>query len=780
MKRKIEYFGLTLFIALFSLLSCTNEELPRNIETKGIEYRGEEFPLNLEANFEESSLRSVDVYEVINKVTLGREPHLILPDNVPVRVFVRKKGDEAATLSTVTLNGKVSKEEGRYKIQMNGTIKLRETNHSLKEGDWQILAVVGGASINVVPSDDQDAQPNDVSEMRHWVFPTSEWNPTVNAGSDWVTKAYDDETDDALSTMMPWMTDWQTLETASFKHVEEADGYGQNYKLYFKPRGILLRAKSRNNMVFNLRIKRLEITNTSNNLYFGGYFDMSAKGDSPVFNPANNITHSVGLNITNQPLVASGQEMVDCVYVWAMPSKENLKNVTFDVTMKAFIEQNNPKDILENNRRREIYLGDYGLITNDQEDKEDYSKNEKAATTVAFKTSLKISSVSSKNTYTIYPILTGQLFITESVVRPNVSKSNDYLSPLMPENGYKSAWGALELYNPTLTPINLADYGILRTTSPDIGYQLQRVVTHPMDLNKTVPAPTFVAKPPRLVLPKEATQDEKDYLEKYKNYFLNEYRVLTQKDLNRGLVQRLNFVDGETSTNTQGHAMEGYTTSVRAMYDTDISNTMLMPGKTVVILDASYVRYPNTTPDNINVDEVGSIGVQLKHAVRLKYAQIVVALDNAKVKTQQQDYRDSNGPVMYGSTFDSYFLMKRNANGTWTKIDEFGAAPQANWDPDNGIPWSSNYGTLIRTRHGRDGNARTRLSVILDPKGGYPGKDWWTAWAFTPSIEVGNDYVNRFCTLGSRFWLGPTEKSKEGEWDSVQEWTEPGQRNWTR
>lgn len=741
---------------LMSLASCSKDEVESKVapqQKTDLVYTGDEVPLNLEAEIEEEELRSV-VYDYKNTLTAGRTPKLELPSKVPVRVYVREKSDYAGTISTVTLNGAVEKKGESYRIRILGTVRLRKPGQSLKNGSWQVLCAIGGKSFTQTPENEQEDQldPGRNANFDHVtmkVDPTAEWTDPGASLSTYAgnTVSYSDEDDSKILSRMPWMTNWSDLKVDPT--AIEVDGAGQNLSLVFRPKGILLRIQPRSNMNLDLELRYIKISQEEENLYFGGNFDMLQDHQDfpnqpyvyPTFMPAYSNSPAkkfVEIKLTDAPVLKAGEELKRTIYVWAMPTKAASKQTKkfLNIELKGYTQENREPNIFSDAKNTSLYLGIWNSAPHN---KEAYSKNTNYALSAAYTTRQSVNSFESGHTYTFKPILSSDLLISEVIVRPaSVPKSNAENDP---ESGatYTSTWGGVELYNPTLTPINLSDYGLYRVKAmkADRKIEYYRFEAHPSN-------GTFAT--------------------------------------GHAVVQPLTLVDGEASKTMNGTSAPEYTTSVRSIYGTFIPNaTLLEPGKTAVILDASYVRYAGTRPSAINVDNVISIGEQLDQAYNRHHCQFVVALDNGKNKSSNKiDWRSNDSPVLAGGPQDAYTLVKKNSDGTYRNIDVSGVTPHEHYQLyDDGTHyaaiWSGSRYALWGARHGREGNVRTRFVPAMTPFSTEPS---YNEWGFTPSLERGNDYINNFSTLGSRFWLGPTEKSRLLEWSSAPFFQAPPTRKW--
>lgn len=758
-----KYSVLGLLALFVSISSCAKNDIdaPQDPQrTHELEHTGEEVSLNLDAELQEDDLRAA-VYNYNNTLTKGRTPKLILPEKVPVRVYVRKKGEAAATISTVTLEGKVRSTNKGYRVRVLGTLRLRKPGQSLKAGDWQVLCVIGGKSFippfgskTQIETPQSDADPQlgagnnaNYDHVAHKVDPTAEWvDPTPRMSTyQGATKSYSDQDATQLLTMMPWMTDWSPLTT--YKTDPSVEGAGQNLELHFKPKGVLLRIEPRSNMILDLKLNYIRIQQDAQNgaLIFGGSFDMlqdhpEFKNEPyfyPTFMPATGNSPAktfVQLQITDEPLMKAGEELKRTIYVWAMPKNaaSSQNNPYLDIELGGYITEDRPANIFASSRLRDLYLGMWGANDGVQDPlKEEHSKNTATSFRTTYVTRQSVSNFVSGNTYTFRPILNSDLMITEVVVRPSgaplTNDENDPVSGAV----YKANWGGVELYNPTLTPINLADFGLVR-----------------------VKAKTW----------------DRNALEWYR---FEAHPSNGTLELGHAVVQPLTFLNGEASKTMSGAAASNYVTKVRQIYAHSgytPNNTLLMPGKTIMIMDASYVRYPSAKPSNINVDGVTSLGQQLDQAFNRHYCDLVIALDNGTNQTSKTfNSYENDAPVMAGGRQDSYILVKKNATGGYDIHDVAGTKPEENTTQfyNNGDHlatfWAGNRISLWGARHGREGNVRTRFVPVLSPN-----KDLnYNEWGFTPSLQRDGEYINRFSTLGSRYWLGPTEPSRLNEWNSV-------------
>lgn len=753
-----KYRILGLFALLASIGSCAKNDMPeiQNKSVSVLEYTGEEVPLDLEADLETDELRAA-VYDHKNEMTAGRTPKLILPSKVPVRVYIRKKGEYAATISSVTLEGTVKTDGAVHRVRVNGKIKLRKPGQTLKEGDWQVLCVIGGKSIVSNPQSDADNQPGsggnaNFDHVAHKVDPTPEWtDPEPSYGSyAGNTVSYSDAEGTKILSMMPWMTNWSPLTT--YKTDPSSDGAGQNLKLRFKPKGVLLRVKPRSNMVLDLKLKYLKIKAVEKHLlHFGGRFNLLE--DHPDFpdEPRFYSTYTpeygedmpsrefVELNLTDQPLLKSGEELDRTIYVWVMPGKSVAKQnkPLIDIELRGYTTEEREPNVFSYAKQESLYLGMWSVDPRKEANSKNINRG-KEEFFASYTTRQSVDAFEQGHTYTFKPILSSSLMITEVFVRPAaVPKTNDENDPHSNAT-YTSTWGGIELYNPTLTPINLADYGVLRVkaTQNDRPIEYYRFEAHPS--NGTL-------------------------------------------DLNHAIVQPLTFLDGEVAKTFSGGVTSGYVTKVRRVHGAYTAGaTLLQPGKTFVVLDASYVRHNGTRPGAINVDNVISVGVQIEEAFNLGYCQAAVALDNGKDKTSNNIHWQSNdAPVMAGGPQDIYLLVKKNNSGGYDRHDVAGDNPhESSTLYENGEHeasyWSGSRYGMWGARHGREGNVRTRFVPVLKPD---KDRSDFDEWGYTPSLERGDDYVNNFATLGSRYWLGPTEKSRLGEWSAVPAFAVPT-RKW--
>lgn len=739
-------------------------------QNKTIEYTGDEVNLNLEAQLEEEDLRGA-VYNYQISLKPGRAPKLILPETVPVRVYVRKKGQINETISTVILDGKVTEEGSKYHIRINGKLRLRKEGQNLRIGEWQVLCAIGGKALTANPQNDTEGQPGSPNNATY-LHVAHQITPTINGDPLPYTQTYHgqvtaiEDTAESFLSSMPWMTDWSPLEAIED---QSADGSGRNLQLLFKPKGVLLRIKPRSNMIAPMKLTRMRIECTESDvLFFGGEFDMLTDHENipnqPKFLPAYNtpiashnyapVRKAILLDLTDEPLLPSGAEMDRTFYVWVMPAQPvgvQAPNPLIDIQLEGYVVESRPENIFSSDRLNDLYLG----VSVTDPNKGEHSKNNRDDKfKVVYKTRHKVSNYVSGHAYTLYPILSSELMISEVLVRPaEVPESNpEYSNPdayplgTIREPNYNAVWGAVELYNPTLSDIKLADYGLIRI---------------------------------------KAMKWERNSSE---YYLFHAHPSNGTLGLDHAIVQPLTFTPNEASKTMAGAEDASYKTTVRLVHGSTVTlsaTTTLPPHKTFIVLDASYARNRRTLTQRINQGNVHSIGTQIDQAVKKGYCLAAVSLDNGKNKTTQTiDWRSDDAPVMAAGPQDSYILVKKNAKGGYDKVDVGGNNPEESTDiyttTDAGkrlaTYWSGHSTTLGVARHGRDGNVRTRFVPVMRPKKDSPDYD---EWGFTPSVERGSDYVNKFATLGTRRWYGPTEGSRLSEWASVPNFTAPAPRQWT-
>ncbi|MDY3914865.1 MAG: hypothetical protein SOZ18_07985, partial [Phocaeicola sp.] len=220
------------------------------------------------------------------------------------------------------------------------------------------------------------------------------------------------------------------------------------------------------------------------------------------------------------------------------------------------------------------------------------------------------------------------------------------------------SYGLIEIYNPTLDPIDLSNYALMRIHHTAAG-KTQYVRVVPKNTPTSFDYETALSGASPIEDIDEALLQPLDFRTGPAtglwaiNSLNQPYKHVPVEDK----INRVRFNPGKTPKNI---TYTGYNTRMRD-YSTGILNnlnavqpgkTILSPGKTILILFSGFVdsSYKPTTAEDKALFE------KIQKAINAGYCEYVVALDNSKVENSAPS--DVNAGVMTADLGDSFSLVK--------------------------------------------------------------------------------------------------------------------------
>lgn len=474
--KSIKYFS---YVALATLAfaSCQKteqgDELGLEQQPNIYQPQGETISLDLTASTEEG-FRAL-TYDVSTSEGM---PKLELPEagsTIPVVVLLRKEGDPSS-LTYAELNWKVK--EDRKTLQYKGNITLANGHFATSDnGKWYIMAAIGAEAENINVGDN--------TSQARLKFSNTELTPATN--------------EDKLTIKMPYLMSWTPLSITS---AESAGHKG----LKFYPQGSIVRYQVRSNMVDDYKVKGIRVA--SEGFYSEAYCDInptsisdqSLTGTTTMRRPTGDKTIAGVLpswkaketairkrsssEYSTYSLVPQSSDGLWSFDIWN--GYQGLSYGTLGGRTKSsyyYTVYRPSEDIsLESGKESRGY---YSWVmptantthhTADAPETEVYLEVTNATTTgqtlaaVPAHRSNKV--IKDGGYYRMYPVLTSDLLISEVMNRMMDSASNPVdgaggAGAVGPGDASGFNLSLLELYNPTLEPINLLDYALARSAADE-------------------------------------------------------------------------------------------------------------------------------------------------------------------------------------------------------------------------------------------------------------------------------------------------------------------------
>lgn len=471
--KSIKYFAYVASATL-AFASCQKDEqgdaLGLGHQPNIYKVQGETVSLNLTATTEEG-LRNL-TYDVTTSEGL---PKLELPEagsKVPVVVLLRKEGD-ANTLTYANLEWTV--QEDRKTLQYQGDITLANGHFATSDnGKWYIMAAIGAEAENIGAG-------SDASKAR------------LKFSNTTLTPA----TDGKLSIKMPYLMSWTPLTIGSAENAEHKT-------LKFYPQGSLVRYQVRSNMVDDYKVKAIRVA--SEGFYSEAYChinpsaitDASLKGTTVLQRPTGDKTIAgvlpkwqaeksavrkrSSIDYTNYSLVPRAMSGMWSFDIWNGYEGQSYGALAEKTKQSYYYTVYSPSEDISLQSGKES-KGYYSWVmptehtthhTAKQPETEVYLEVASASTTgqtmAAIPAHRSQTVIKEGGYYRMYPVLTSDLLISEVMNRMGPSDSNS-VDPGAGGGAVGSGdteplnLSLLELYNPTLEPINLLDYALARSAA---------------------------------------------------------------------------------------------------------------------------------------------------------------------------------------------------------------------------------------------------------------------------------------------------------------------------
>lgn len=758
-------------------VSCS-DDAPAT-EAQGYRAEGATISLDLTANAEEG-FRTL-TYDVSQNEGL---PILELPaagSEVPVVVMIRKEGDPAS-MTYAELKW-VVQADGKT-LKYKGDITLAKGSFMPSDnGKWFIMAAIGAEAENI-------QEGNDISQAR-LKFSNTQLTPVVNG---------------KLNIKMPYLMSWTPLEITK-------DKFAENFTLKFYPQGSLVRYQLRSNMVDDYTVGAVRVASEA--FYSEAYCDISPssvsdsnlKGTTTLKRPSGDKLidgvlplwkattagtpkrSSTGytsyglapqassglwsydlwngyadLNYENfgsskpnpsyyysvyrptQPITLASGAQSEAYYAWVMPTASNTHNVADQPETEFYLEVTNTKT--------------------------------QAQTLAAVPAHRSQKPIKDGAYYKVYPVLTSDLIISEVMNR---------LAATLSESGGSSGSGGgavgpgakpdavlslIELYNPTLDPIDLSDYALARSaaeiySTPISGQKLQYYVHASSTQENSSTDELSKAQ----ILPLRFLETKNTQQSPYAN---TKFAAWKGPQGAYGAVQQ----DGQTTTPKRFVVLAGQEPSLNG------GKLLLQPGKTLVIAMGSWLALERSRAEGLFSSEeealVTKTQAALNQAVTNGYLQYAVAYSDA----YEFDYFDTPFSVPYTGSQTSgvlsmgngigFFLIKGQSNGTFAVIDtsmpDYMSYGTTSTDPlyiaDRDSFWSRYEGSVQNdmvdevpsvghTRHPGSNHANVRpLYTPVSPYV-YPYSMLWMgtkAEEWTPGVRSSSVNVSTPLKLSTKTW----------------------------
>lgn len=473
--KSIKYFAYVASATL-AFASCQKDEqgdaLGLGHQPNIYKVQGETVSLNLTATTEEG-LRNL-TYDVTTSEGL---PKLELPEagsKVPVVVLLRKEGD-ANTLTYANLEWTVK--EDRKTLQYQGDITLASGHFATSDnGKWYIMAAIGAEAEHIGVG-------SDVSQAR-LKFSNTALTPAA---------------DGKLSIKMPYLMSWTPLTIGSAESAEHKT-------LKFYPQGSLVRYQVRSNMVDDYKVKAIRVA--SEGFYSEAYCqinpgsitDASLKGTTVLQRPTGDKTIAgvlpkwqaeksavrkrSSIDYTNYSLVPRAMSGMWSFDIWNGYEGQSYGSLAEKTKQSYYYTVYSPSEDISLQSGKES-KGYYSWVmptehtthhTAKQPETEVYLEVANASTTgqtmAAIPAHRSQTVIKEGGYYRMYPVLTSDLLISEVMNRMMGSASNPAdgaggAGSVGPGDASGFNLSLLELYNPTLEPINLLDYALARSAADE-------------------------------------------------------------------------------------------------------------------------------------------------------------------------------------------------------------------------------------------------------------------------------------------------------------------------
>lgn len=460
-----KYFVLPLVAGLLLTTSCRQDEVVAGVQSPTPREHvalGESVALSLSGGTDELRAMTFTTAEGFPKL----KP-LARGSKVSVVCVFRKQGDPAS-LTYKTLQWTVD-ETGR-RISYQGTLTLAEGEMRKQDnGKWYMMAIVGGRAENIDTAE--------ASSKARVAFTTIQPKATPQ---------------DEIELEVPYVLPWTALEVSR-------DAYAEHKQLQFKPQGSLLRVEVRNGMVAPYELTKLYVS--TNAFTTAGAFDLTGISDEMLTSGATPVWQSeepqAEIGTATQPFAGVSTRGFASVPLWVHQDLTAREEVASRKRSYITYELAQPQTIASGAVGTTLYtwVMPRPQETNGGADATPVSTymyadvREQGQTGAVQAEAIPVfrSSLTpvAGQIHRLYPEISSELIIRQAYahyIDTDASPTRAFGPPAFwgpsfgpigpgggsgaggvgPGNPPQTNLSALVLYNPTLYPIDLLDYGLLR------------------------------------------------------------------------------------------------------------------------------------------------------------------------------------------------------------------------------------------------------------------------------------------------------------------------------
>ena len=618
-----------------------------------------------------------------------------------------KNNQKNASVTTLSVTPTLTKQDdGTYTIGYKGAVQLQGAGQSFEYGEWYICGVYGAVS----PTDTQ-AQ----SRWRnHFILSQSEQSnvefdyPLVCGWTRLYTKGSPDLTAGSKTG-------------GSREEIGGSTDFGRNLRLKFTPDGVLLRIKIRSNLIENVPISELNISSTEfklmdkppvyntpgkgkNGLLEESYLT-SGKNPFPDDHRNRDRDYMTIYLAENRAfkLLSGGRYYDDIIYCWVYPKDIYYASNTetlFSIPIKTLPEPlyrmtNVTGGNIQSERISSPEYGKYQLGIGPKPVAPHFAGNYNEE--YGFP-ELQLAKRPSTNPYRLGHCYTVSLTVSSDLIVSEVANYQEGRKEWVGgqpewknEPISKKGYGMIEIYNPTRSDIDLSDYGIVRIAIPRlIDAEVHKKYDNPSNDARVCVFPNVSDQLKDQLFTHRGVGNEDD--DAKVGFNVGNISPSRGTLLANALVQPLDFVSG-LSPKWPGLSLGTYykrkdNTSANVTVETlptpqsypqnttfvrDFSSILgskpvqpggknvLGPGQTIVLLSSRYAKSSVAVKKSNRglIDGVPYLFQTLTRAIDKGYCRYVVALDNGKVKGEDEAYSPNTGTMnFYG--FDIPLLVKKS------------------------------------------------------------------------------------------------------------------------
>lgn len=598
----------------------------------------------------------------------------------PLRLYLVKEGEPESLTKIDISSDKVELKEvrGKYNISYRGPIKLKRPEDSFASGTWYISGVYGEGA------DQED----------------KEWSEEPFLLLRGLSK----------EVKLPLLLGWSRIYTkAQPQNPNDMQGLdpklARNLKLKFAPGGTMLRVRVLNNLTENTYISRLRVK--TGELAFSGSFKVTAADITKENLQSGEISLKASsedefdkiITIDHKPtrFATSGNKLSKDFFIWVVPHSKTYEK---DRRTRISLIQSDGAELPPsldyspgkaasglgwNLGRKLTKINDEGKSTaipyspNSNNDDYDIGGHDSENIVVShtwlfredrFQTLPKRPAGKHYKSGHVYPI---NVFISSDLIITEVyTHVGTQATPSIYDSNTTPRYGFVEIYNPTLSDINLADYGLTRIC---LGRDVASSRVCP-DISFDSDANVFPKQSDALVLPLAPESMSKWRVgEKFGGRIVgSEIGGSYQENDDAGGVSS----DYPRST-LQIEDMAYRFTWVNTLFGAGSSAPVLKPGKTMIILSSAYLDAIrrgriNSSTFTKNPDDKVSNGIPLifnkiRTAIHKGFCQYVIALNNDQVDGIGSNPCSAEAGVMTMGMSDAFALVKKTSRGKRIMVD---------------------------------------------------------------------------------------------------------------